>query len=118
MFLRANRRWKDGKEHRYWSIVENRRVRGGRTVQQTVLYLGEINDAQHASWCRTIELLDGDRRVQLALFPADRQPPPACPAVQVHRNERHPKAAGSTKAAPESWSRRKNRRCPRPGRSH
>ncbi len=83
MFLRANLRWKNGKEHRYWSIVENRRIRGGRTVQQTVLYLGEINDAQHASWCRTIELLDGDRRVQLALFPADRQPPPACPAVQV-----------------------------------
>ena len=47
MFLRAILRRKDGKEHRYWSIVENRRVRGGRTVQQTVLYLGEINDAQH-----------------------------------------------------------------------
>lgn len=83
MFLRATLRRKDGKEHRYWSIVENRRVRGGRTVQQTVLYLGEINDAQQASWCRTIETLDGDRRVQLALFPADRQPPPACAAVQV-----------------------------------
>ena len=83
MFLRAILRRKDGKEHRYWSIVENRRVRGGRTVQQTVLYLGEINDAQHASWCRTIEALDGTRRVQLVLFPADRQPPPDCAAVQV-----------------------------------
>jgi hypothetical protein len=48
MFLRATFRRKDGKAHRYWSIVENRRVCGGRTVQQTVLYLGEINDAQHA----------------------------------------------------------------------
>ena len=52
MFLRATLRRKDGKDHRYWSVVENRRVRGGRTVQQTVLYLGEINDAQHARWCR------------------------------------------------------------------
>ncbi len=26
MFLRANKRFKDGKEHRYWSVVENRRI--------------------------------------------------------------------------------------------
>jgi transposase len=106
MFLRANRRCKDGKEHRYWSIVENRRVRGGRTVQQTVLYLGEINDAQHASWCRTIELLDGDRRVQLALFPADRQPPPACPAVQVQLDRlelARPRQWGACWLALELW---------------
>ena len=45
MFLRHKIRRKDGKEHRYWSIVENRRVSGGRTVQRHVLYLGEINDA-------------------------------------------------------------------------
>ncbi|MBV9248402.1 MAG: hypothetical protein JO227_04030 [Acetobacteraceae bacterium] len=36
-------RRKDGEEHRYWSIFENRRVAGGRTVQRHVLYLGEIN---------------------------------------------------------------------------
>jgi hypothetical protein len=106
MFLRATLRRKDGKEHRYWSIVENRRVRGGRTVQQTVLYLGEINDAQQASWCRTIEALDGDRRVQLALFPADRQPPPACAAVQVqlHRLEvARPRQWGACWLALELW---------------
>jgi hypothetical protein len=28
MFLRAKTRHKDGKEHRYWSIVENRRTDG------------------------------------------------------------------------------------------
>ena len=26
MFLRYNTRKKDGKEHRYWSVVENRRL--------------------------------------------------------------------------------------------
>ena len=42
MFLRCKTRRKDGKEHRSWSLVENRRVRGGRVVQRQVLYLGEI----------------------------------------------------------------------------
>src|SRR4030095_6479291 len=52
MFLRHKTRRKDGKEHRTWSIVENRRVAGGRTVQRHVLYLGEINDSQRAAWCQ------------------------------------------------------------------
>ena len=41
MFLRSTIRRKDGKEHRYWSIVENRRLRDSRVVQRAVLYLGE-----------------------------------------------------------------------------
>jgi hypothetical protein len=53
MFLRHKVRRKDGKEHRYWSIVENRRVSGGRTVQRHVLYLGECT-----AWCQTIEAFD------------------------------------------------------------
>ncbi len=75
-------------------------------MQQTVLYLGEINDAQQASWCRTIETLDGARRVQLALSPADRQPPPACAAVQVqlHRLEvARPRQWGACWLALELW---------------
>ncbi len=85
MFLRATTRRKDGKLHRYWSVVENRRVRGGRTVQKTVLYLGEISDRQQAVWCRTIDQLKGEEcLVQLTLFPQDRRPPPCVPAVQVH----------------------------------
>ena len=39
MFVRCKTRHKDGKEHRYWSVVENVRVRGGRVVQRQVLYL-------------------------------------------------------------------------------
>ena len=44
MYLKCNRRFKDGKEHRYWSIVESRRCAGERVVQRPVLYLGEINE--------------------------------------------------------------------------
>src|SRR5271166_3576194 len=58
MFLRSTIRRKDGKEHRYWSIVENKRLRDGRVVQRAVLYLGEINSSQERAWRRSIEVLD------------------------------------------------------------
>ena len=58
MFLRSKRRVKDGKEHRYWSVVENRRVRSGRVVQRQVLFLGEINDRQQGAWRQTLEVFD------------------------------------------------------------
>ncbi len=89
MFLRAKRRIKDGKEHRYWSIVENRRCRGNRVVQRQVLYLGEINDQQRAAWCRTIEVVQADARKarQIAIFPEDRPAPELdCEVVQVKLN--------------------------------
>ena len=77
MFLRCHPRIKDGKNHRYWNIVENRRCGRGKVVQRQVLYLGEINASQHESWCRTIEVFDdqAERTRPLALFPADRQLP-------------------------------------------
>jgi hypothetical protein len=77
MFLRSNRRFKDGKEHRYWNIVENRRCAGGKVVQRQVLYLGEIDDGQRDDWSRAIEAFDEDaqRHTQLSLFSADRELP-------------------------------------------
>ena len=77
MFLRCTQRWKDGKAHRYWSIVENRRATDRRVVQRQVLYLGEINDSQKAAWCQSIAVLEassGQWR-QVALFPEDREAP-------------------------------------------
>jgi len=74
MFLRAKIRKKDGKRHRYWSVVESKRVAGGRVVQKHVLHLGEINDSQELAWRRSIEALDAEagRARTLALFPEDR----------------------------------------------
>jgi hypothetical protein len=92
MFLRHKIRRKDGKEHRYWSIVENRRAVGGRTVQRHVLYLGEINDSQRAAWCQTIEAFDADggQARQIALFPEDRAAPPLeCDVVHVRLSSMH-----------------------------
>jgi len=77
MYLRANRRFKDGKEHCYWNIVEAKRCTGGKVVQRQVLYLGEINDSQREAWCRVIEAFDEEAQqpTQLALFPAQRAIP-------------------------------------------
>src|SRR3974377_1441845 len=89
MFLKCSSRFKDGKEHRSWSIVESRRI-GRSVVQRHVLYLGEINDSQRAAWQKSIEVFDeraGHSR-QCALFPEDRTPEPsATAAVQVRLNQ-------------------------------
>lgn len=78
MFLRANQRRKNGKLHRYWSIVESRRLAGGTPAQRQVLYLGEINDTQEAAWRKTIEVFDEQKNQsrELSLFPSDRAIPP------------------------------------------
>jgi transposase len=109
VFLRATKRIKDGKEHRYWNIVENRRCRGNRIVQRQVLYLGEINDVQHDAWCKTIEVLDPDRSrlQQIALFPADRPVPELeQESVQVKLSElqlKHPRQWGACYLALTLW---------------
>jgi len=74
MFLRASTRKKDGKEHQYWSIVENRRLADGRVLQRHVLYLGEINASQQRAWRKSVEVFD-EREHELralVLFPEDR----------------------------------------------
>ncbi len=74
MFLRMTRRMKDGKEHRYWSIVESHRSTDGRVLQRHVLYLGEINDSQREAWWRSIEVLENGKETprKVSLFPEDR----------------------------------------------
>jgi transposase len=108
MFLRATTRKKNGKEHRYWSVVENRRVRGGGSVQKVLLYLGEINDSQHAGWCKAIETLDAGKPVQMCLFPADRQPPKDVAHVQIRMDKlllRRPRQWGGCWLALELWKK-------------
>ena len=75
MHLKVHRRKKDGKEHRYFSVVESRRVGQGRVAHRTVVYLGEINDSQQAAWRRTLEVFDENRRdlTRLSLFPEDHE---------------------------------------------
>ena len=108
MFLRHKIRRKDGKEHRAWSVVENRRVQGGRVVQRQVLYLGEINDSQRAGWSRAIEAFDeGGRSTQIALFPEDRTAPVLdCDVVSIRLSQmrlRRPRQWGACWLAMVVW---------------
>ena len=74
MFLRATKRFKDGKAHCYWSLVESVRV-GRRVFQRQALYLGELNDSQRAEWQRTVEAFDENGKPQqMKLFPENRAP--------------------------------------------
>jgi len=109
MFLRSTNRKKDGKDHRYFSIVENRRVPGGKTVQRTVLYLGEINDQQQTAWRKTLEVFDEaeQRYTTMSLFPEDREiPADALDSVQVKLSGlelRRPRIFGNCWLACELW---------------
>jgi len=109
MFLRSTNRKKDGKDHRYFSMVENRRVSAGKTVQRTVLYLGEINDQQQAGWRKTLEVFDEQeqRYTGLSLFPDDREiPPDALDSVQVKLSGlelRRPRLFGHCWLACQLW---------------
>ena len=78
MFLRFIPRKKDGKEHRDYSVVKNVRLPGRRSpCQKTLLYLGELSDAQEAAWTKAIGVFDdatGPLK-SLSLFPDDRAIP-------------------------------------------
>jgi len=69
MFLKANRRNKDGKTHTYYTLNESLRVGRWRTIQRCVLHLGELNTTQVERWQHTIETVHEDgKRHQMRLF--------------------------------------------------
>ena len=109
MFLRSTNRKKDGKDHRYFSVVENQRVSSHKTVQRTVLYLGEINDQQEVSWRKTLSVFDEDKQqfTNLSLFPEDRPlPDDAVDSIQVKLSGlelRRPRPFGNCWLANELW---------------
>jgi transposase len=81
MFLRPNRRMKDGKEHSYWSLVETVRAPDGPR-QRTLCYLGELNSSAQARWLKTMEVFNEQGETQqLKLFPSQIEPPANDPQV-------------------------------------
>src|ERR1700724_981625 len=100
MFLRCKVRRKDGKQHRYWSVVENTRVAGGRVAQRHVLYLGEINDTQELAWRWSMEVLEegAAQPRTLSLFPEDR-----CAGVLADASVVHVKLSQLQLRRPRQW---------------
>jgi hypothetical protein len=109
VFLRSNHRKKDGKQHRYFSVAENKRISTGKIVQRTVLYLGEINDHQQAAWRKTLSVFDEEQQhyTNLSFFPDDREiPVDAVDSLQVKLSglELHrPRVFGSCWLACQLW---------------
>jgi transposase len=106
--LKVHRRKKDGKEHRYFSIVESRRVSRRRVVHRTVVYLGEINDSQQAAWRKTLEVFDESQQefATLSLFPDDREIAADVDGLQVKLSEmqlERPRAFGGCWLGCELW---------------
>ena len=71
MFLKVHRREKDGKDHRYYSLVES--VRTSRGPQHRTLgYLGELNGTTESAWRKSIAVFNGEgTSTQLELFASD-----------------------------------------------
>jgi hypothetical protein len=112
MYLKCNKRKKDGKIQRYWSVMESDRLANGRSAKRQVLYLGEINDSQKSAWCKIIEAFEGnaDSPRQIALLPSDRQPPeplpPAVRSLQIDLSKlslKRPRQCGACWLALQLW---------------
>jgi len=109
MFLRATKRKKDGKEHRYWSVVESVRRPSGPVHQKTLLYLGELNDSQKAAWTKALDVFNTDSgQIETrSLFPADCAPPlTEAPALSLRLEDYHlsrPRQYGACWLARELW---------------
>ena len=110
MYLHPTYRRKDGKQPRYFTVVESVRLPGAKhPVQRPLLYLGELNDSQQAAWSKARLVCDTvtQQTQPLRLFPADRTPPPdPIPALQVHWQDyalRRPRAYGDCWLALELW---------------
>lgn len=111
MFLRTHSRIKDGKLHRYFSVVESVRSPGARhPYQKTLLYLGEINAEQEAAWIKSITALDtqSGQEARLCLFPEDQVlpanlPAPALPIKLADYTLSRPRQYGACWLAGELW---------------
>lgn len=108
-YLQCHNRFKNGKDHHYWSIVEKVRTHRG-WAQRHLMYLGEINDSQKAAWTKMVEVFDTQRQQtrELALY-SSTQPVPEHAAqfgVQVRLSEfvlRRPRQWGACWMGCQLW---------------
>lgn len=62
MFLKPNKRKKDGKEHIYYTLNESVRISKRRVIQRTILHLGELTTSQCHRWKQTIEVINEQKQ--------------------------------------------------------
>jgi transposase len=80
MFLKSNKRVKDGKEHIYYTLNESVRINKWRVVQRTILHLGELSTSQHHRWRHTIDVInERNDTQQMELLTEDEHQRRGCP---------------------------------------
>ena len=109
LFLRRHRRHKNGKDHSYWSIVENSRSPSGKVLQRQVIYLGELTQAQHQAWEALATKFSASPPPavdQPTLLPVPSDPPPAPPTPTIQFSDfslHHPRQWGACWIADRLW---------------
>lgn len=110
LFLRRHQRHKNGKDHTYWSLVENQRSPSGKVIQRQALYLGELDQAQQDAWAALATRLVPPAQPaasQLLLAPPtapEPAPPPPPPTVHFSQFTLHnPRQWGACWIAARLW---------------
>jgi transposase len=81
MFLKPNKRIKDGKAHIYYTLNESTRISARRVVQRTILHLGELTTSQHHRWRHTLDVInERDEARQMELLTEEEHQRRGCPA--------------------------------------
>ena len=79
MFLKPNKRFKDGTQHIYYTLNESVRISKRRTVQRTILQLGELTTSQCHRWRHTIDVVNERSEArQMELLTEDEHQPRGC----------------------------------------
>jgi transposase len=109
LFLRRHRRHKNGKDHTYWSLVENHRCSSGKVIQRQAIYLGELDQAQHQAWSALSSKFSPtspNPTPELAFSPSTEDPSPAVPPPRIHFSEfslHNPRQWGACWIADRLW---------------
>lgn len=109
LFLRRHFRHKNGKDHTYWSLVENRRSPSGKVIQRQAIYLGELDRAQHQAWSTLASRFSApppSQGPQLAFASSPKAPSPEVPPPKIHFSEfslHNPRQWGACWIADRLW---------------
>lgn len=109
LFLRRHLRHKNGKDHTYWSLVENRRSPSGKVIQRQAIYLGELDRAQHQAWSTLASRFSApppSQGPELAFAPYPKAPSPEVPPPKIHFSDfslHNPRQWGACWIADRLW---------------
>ena len=109
LFLRRHFRHKNGKDHTYWSLVENQRSPSGKVIQRQAIYLGELDRAQHQAWSTLASRFSAappSQGPELAFASSPKAPSPEVPPPKIHFSDfslHNPRQWGACWIADRLW---------------